>query len=104
MMKKIVWVMISCLMALSLVMASCGPAAEEEEEVGEELIMPLQMFPQPVEDDGKPQLRFAEDIMPRRRGRAGPKADKSRKKKKGSYAKDTSEEGVKVRKGQISKS
>ena len=32
MMKKIVWVVVSCLMALSLVMASCGPAAEEEEE------------------------------------------------------------------------
>jgi peptide/nickel transport system substrate-binding protein len=35
--KKIVWVVVSCLMALSLVMASCGPAEEEAEvEVGEE--------------------------------------------------------------------
>ena len=35
--KKIVWLVVSCLMALSLVMASCGPAEEEAEvEVGEE--------------------------------------------------------------------
>jgi N utilization substance protein A len=73
---------------------------EEEEEVGEELIMPLQMFAQPVEDDGKPQLRFAEDIMPGRRGRSSSKAEKSKKKRKGSYVKDTSDDGVKVRKGQ----
>jgi len=31
--KKIVWMLVSCLMVLSLVMASCGPAAEEEKEV-----------------------------------------------------------------------
>ena len=39
--KKIVWLIVSCLMAVSLVVASCGPAevAEEEEEevvIGEE--------------------------------------------------------------------
>jgi len=35
--KKIIWCMVSCLMVLSLVMASCGPAEEEAEvEVGEE--------------------------------------------------------------------
>jgi len=36
--KKIVWIVVSGLMVLSLVMASCGPAAEEEAEVevGEE--------------------------------------------------------------------
>ena len=38
-MKKIVWILVSCLMALSLVIASCGPAEEEAEvEVGEEEI------------------------------------------------------------------
>jgi len=73
---------------------------EEEEEVGEELIMPLQMFATPPEDNGKPQLRFAEDIMPGRRGRSSTKTEKTKKKRKGSYVKDTSEEGVKVRKGQ----
>jgi len=31
--KKIVWLVVSCLMVLSLVMASCGPAEEEEEGV-----------------------------------------------------------------------
>lgn len=35
--RKLVWVAVSCLMVLSLVMASCGPAEEEAEvEVGEE--------------------------------------------------------------------
>jgi peptide/nickel transport system substrate-binding protein len=36
--KKFVWLVVSCLMVLSLVMASCGPAEEEEAEVevGEE--------------------------------------------------------------------
>ena len=35
--KKIIWMVVSCLMVLSLVMASCGPAEEEAEvEVGEE--------------------------------------------------------------------
>jgi peptide/nickel transport system substrate-binding protein len=35
--KKILWLVVSCLMALSLVIASCGPAEEEAEvEMGEE--------------------------------------------------------------------
>jgi peptide/nickel transport system substrate-binding protein len=35
--KKIIWIPVSCLMVLSLVIASCGPAEEEAEvEVGEE--------------------------------------------------------------------
>ncbi len=37
--KKIVWLGVSCLMALSLVMASCGPAAVEEEEEEEEVVI-----------------------------------------------------------------
>ncbi|MFC2070338.1 ABC transporter substrate-binding protein [Chloroflexota bacterium] len=38
-MKKIIWILVSCLMALSLVMASCnGGAVEEEEEEEEEVI------------------------------------------------------------------
>jgi peptide/nickel transport system substrate-binding protein len=40
MVKKIIWLLVSCLMALSLVMASCGPAAEEEEEEEEALLSP----------------------------------------------------------------
>ena len=46
-MKKIAWVLVSCVMALSLVIASCGPAedeaevvvGEEEIEVGEEEVI-----------------------------------------------------------------
>jgi peptide/nickel transport system substrate-binding protein len=36
MIKKMVWVVVSCLMVLSLVIASCGPEAVEEEEEEEE--------------------------------------------------------------------
>ena len=36
-MKKIIWLLMSCLMVLSLVLASCGPAEEEEEE---EVVIP----------------------------------------------------------------
>ena len=36
MVKKTIWVVVSCLMVLSLVMASCGPAEEEEEGVVDE--------------------------------------------------------------------
>jgi len=35
--KKYLWLVVSCLMALSLVIASCGPAVEEEEETGVEV-------------------------------------------------------------------
>ena len=75
---------------------------EEEEIVAEEMVMPTQLFTEAAEDDGRPQLRFAEDIMPTRRGRSSSKPDKSKKKKKkkGTYVKDTGEEGVRVRKGQ----
>ena len=37
--KKIVWLVVSCLMALSLVLASCGPAEEEEVVVEEEEVV-----------------------------------------------------------------
>jgi peptide/nickel transport system substrate-binding protein len=37
--KKVVWLLVSCLMVVSLVMASCGPAAEEEEEEEEEEVI-----------------------------------------------------------------
>jgi N utilization substance protein A len=74
---------------------------KEEEPVAEEMIMPSQIFAESAEDDGRPQLRFAEDIMPARRGRSSSKSEKSKKKKKkGSYVKDTGEDGVKMRKGQ----
>jgi N utilization substance protein A len=81
--------------------APAEEAPEEEEElVAEELIMPLQMFARPTEDDGRPQLRFAEDIMPGRRGKSSSKQEKGKKKKRGSYTKDTSDDAVIIRKGQ----
>ena len=36
--KRIVWLLLSCMMAISLLVASCGPAAEEEEEEEEVII------------------------------------------------------------------
>ena len=75
-------------------------AEEGEEPVAEELIIPAQMFAPSPEDDGRPQLRFAEDILPARRGRTGSKSEKSKRKRKGSNVKDTSEDGIKVKKGQ----
>lgn len=73
---------------------------EEEEPVAEEMVMPTQILAAAAEDNGKPQLRFAEDIMPARRGRSSSKSDKARKKRKGTYVKDTSEDGIRTRKGQ----
>ncbi len=37
--KKIVWMVVSGLMALSMVMAACGPAAVEEKEEEKEVIV-----------------------------------------------------------------
>ncbi len=81
------------------------PAAEEAEEaaeaepVADEVLMPPQILFEPVTTEEKPQLRFAEDIMAPKRPKATSKTTKSKKKKKGAYAKDTGEDGVKVRKG-----
>ncbi|MFC2038647.1 ABC transporter substrate-binding protein [Chloroflexota bacterium] len=36
--KKIIWLMVSCLMALSLVMASCGPAAVEKDDEEKDVV------------------------------------------------------------------
>ncbi len=77
-----------------------------EEPVAEEVIDESEIFVPPIvlegaEGEGKAQIRFAEDIMPGRRGKstkAGKAKTKTKKKKKGAYTKDTSEEGVKARK------
>ena len=82
------------------------PAAEEaaeeeegeEEEAEEEIVLAPPIPLEQPEEEGKPTLRFAEDIMVPRRAKTSTKAGKSKKKKKGSYAKDTSEDGVKSRK------
>jgi len=82
-------------------------AEEAEETVAEEVIDEGEIFVPPpmvlegANGEGKSQIRFAEDIMPGRRGRSSTRAGKTKtkKKKKGGYTKDTSEDGVKARKG-----
>ncbi len=81
------------------------PAAEEaeeeaaKEEPAEEEVVLAPPIALKQEDEEKPQLRFAEDIMVPRRTKPTAKTGKTKKKKKGGFTKDTSEDGVKVRKG-----
>jgi len=49
--KKIVWALVSCLMVLSLVMASCGPAEVEEEEEEEEVVVIEEEEEEEVEEE-----------------------------------------------------
>ena len=50
--KKIVWLVVSCMMAVSLVVASCGPAEEEAEvEVGEEEVVVEEVEEEEVEEE-----------------------------------------------------
>lgn len=43
--KKVVWLVVSCLMVLALVLASCAPAVVEEEEVVEEEVVEEEVAP-----------------------------------------------------------
>jgi ABC-type transport system substrate-binding protein len=54
--KKIVWVVVSCLMVVALVLASCGPAVTEEEEVTptEEEVTPTKEEVTPTEEEVTP--------------------------------------------------
>jgi N utilization substance protein A len=73
-------------------------APEEIEVPAEAVLVPPRGIVEPVEE-GKPQLRFAEDIMVPHRAAAA-KPAKVKKKKKGTFAKkETGEEAVKIRKG-----
>ncbi len=77
--------------------------AEEQEAEGEpvaaEIIMPPQIKLEQPAEQGKPKLRFAEDIMAPRRAKEEEKPAKTKKKKKGARARETSEESGKARKG-----
>jgi N utilization substance protein A len=82
------------------------PAAPEEVPVAagaappvEEILAPPQIVLEQPEAEGKATLRFAEDIMGVRRGKTESRAARSKKKKKGTYARDTGEDSVKARKG-----
>jgi N utilization substance protein A len=61
----------------------------------EEIVAPPQVVLEKAEE--KSQLRFAEDIVGVRRSRTEARPAKSKKKKKGGYARETGEEGVKAR-------
>ena len=50
MIKKIIWVAVSSLMALSLLMAACGPAVEEEKEVEEKEVEEKEVEEKEVEE------------------------------------------------------
>ena len=58
--KKIAWILVSCLMVVSLVIASCGPAEEEAEvEVGEE-----EVEVEEVEEEEEEVVEEEEGIRP----------------------------------------
>jgi N utilization substance protein A len=82
------------------------PAETEEVPVAagaappvDEIMAPPQIILEPPETEGKVTLRFAEDIMGVRRAKTEGKTARSKKKKKGAYARDTGEDGIKARKG-----
>ena len=74
------------------------PAVAEAAPVVEEILAPPQVVLEKAEE-AKAQLRFAEDIVGVRRTRTEARPAKSKKKKKGGYARETGEEGVKAKKG-----
>ena len=76
-------------------------AAEEGAEpvpVSEEVLIPPQIIFEPQVTEGKPLLRFAEDIMAPRPAKTTAKASKAKKKKKGAYGKESTTDGIKPRK------
>ena len=52
--KKIVWLVVSCLMVAALLLASCGPAVEEEEEVAPPPVEEEEVAPPPEEEEVAP--------------------------------------------------
>jgi len=71
----------------------------EEEPVAAEIIMPPQIKLEQPAEEGKPKLRFAEDILAPRRAKVEEKPTKAKKKKKGARTRETGEESGKARKG-----
>ncbi len=81
------------------------PAAPEQVPVAagaapsvEEILAPPIVLESPVAE-GKTQLRFAEDIVGVRRSRTEARPARAKKKKKGAYTREGSEDSVKARKG-----
>ncbi len=76
------------------------PVAEEAEPVpaAEEVFMPPQILFEAQITEEKPHLRFAEDIMAPKSAKSSAKTTKTKKKKKDTYAKESAEDGIKLRK------
>jgi N utilization substance protein A len=75
------------------------PVAAETTPPVDEIMAPPQIVLEPTETEGKATLRFAEDIMGVRRAKTEGRTARSKKKKRGAYARDTGEDGIKARKG-----
>ena len=71
----------------------------EEEPVAAEIILPPQIKLEQPGEEGKPKIRFAEDILAPRRAKEAEKPAKAKKKKKGARTRETSDESGKARKG-----
>jgi N utilization substance protein A len=72
---------------------------EEAEPVPAEILMPPQIkLEQPV-SESQAKIRFAEDIMVPRRAKDTERPARAKKKKKGAYTRESSDEGVKAKKG-----
>jgi len=63
MVKKLVWFMVSCMMALSLVMTSCGGAEEEEEAVEEEEVVEEEEEEEAVEEEEVVEEEEEEEVV-----------------------------------------
>ena len=55
--KKIVWLVVSCLMVLSLVLASCAPAVVEEEEEVTPVVEEEEVVEEEVAPEGPVMVR-----------------------------------------------
>ena len=84
-----------------------APVEAPEEEIVEpelepvpipdETLVPAEVLLEPQLTEVKPQLRFAEDVLPPRPTKIIAKSAKSKKKKKGAPGKERAEDGIKLR-------
>ena len=70
----------------------------EPEKVPEEVLIPAEALLEPQLIGRKPQLRFAEDVLPPKPVKIAAKSTKSKKKKKGTYGKESAVDGIKLKK------
>ncbi len=75
------------------------PVEEKAAVPAEEALIPPPIIFEPATTEEKPKLRFAEDIMAPKPAKAAVKPSKAKKKKKGAYGKESTEDSVKAKKG-----